>query len=68
MMKYLKSSLFLKKVTKQQQKNLKLIIITRKLFENFERFYQYTTKNSDKYNKSTEPFLFDLQQFQTLRI
>ena len=25
-------------------------------------------KNLDKYNKSTEPFLFDLQQFQALRL
>ena len=25
-------------------------------------------KNLDKYNKSTEPFLFDLEQFQALRL
>ena len=25
-------------------------------------------KNSDNYNKSTEPFFDDLQQFQTLRL
>ena len=83
-MKYLESSLFKKKGNKTTTKKLKAnnynnfklinwpsshcLFLLGNSLKTLKGLKMWYDKNSDKYNKSTEPLLFDLEQFQALRL